>query len=262
MASELTRRPGVMVSWGSARLTVVALASCALLISVGGCSDKGPTGPESILTAVVVRGGYFYYHDGEPWGVSSIAAVDVEAGLAGHDTYEVLVVTVGGTRLSNAPGGSVYMGLVPGAAPGQQILFTVSDGIDTISQAVEVPHPPTGLELAGGAWDVSGLYASNTLTWQNPAEAAEQVGVRLVHAPCVDGATPLGGVLLGVPSSESMTVLNSEVWGYSYDSVDSVMGQVFLVNSAPSAGEEYDCEFSAYSGDWNVWSVSGSGRGR
>jgi hypothetical protein len=247
-----------MVSRGSARLTIVALASCALLVSIGGCSDGGPTGPESIVTGLAVDGAYYCYPDGGPWGqpMAVVGIYDADYAEHGGSAWpEDLVVTVGGSQLSYS--GGDYVGPAPVVAAGEQVVLTVSDGLGTISQAVEVPYPPTGLELAGGAWDMSGLYASNTLTWQNPTHVGGMVALRIRQAG--GGTGPGGGSLTGDPDLETMTVFNWQLSNYA--DIDSVLGEVFQVNTASFAGLGYGSAFSAYSGGWSEWPISGMRHG-
>lgn len=235
---------------------ILVLAAVIALTCCWGCSGSdSPSGPESIVGDLWIGAAYFYFPGGGPSRATNGAMVIVRDGTETGPIVADLTVTINGESLSFQQSVGYYSGVVPSVVSGQNVTVSVSDGLGSVSQTVQVPYALTDLDLAGGAWDISSLFAPNTLTWDNPVAVGQQLFVYIYD---YDGqtATYLGSATSDNPYLESIIVFNTQL-AY-YESMSAARCTAFQVNRAAFSGQPSGSELLVLSGDWGDWPVTSS----
>lgn len=147
------------------RLVVVVVLGALL----SGCSgDDGPSGPDTIVHDLWIGGAYFYIPGSRANGITTGAVVFVRDGGEYGAIVSGLTVKINDQELAYDSSQGFYYGEAPTIASGEFGTISVSDGLGTVSQAVQVPFAPSNLEIDGGAWDITDAWTQNRVTWQNP----------------------------------------------------------------------------------------------
>jgi hypothetical protein len=162
-------------------------------------------------------------------------------------------VDINGHALTFAQGAGEYVGVVPGLAMGDTFRTCVSDGVDSVSSTIQVPHAPSALQLDGGVWDISGPSSINRLTWEIPAQVGQAVVVQLYD---YDGLSSqlLLEITSGEPGYASLTIPNSAL--PYYETLAGVGAVVSQVDYAGFPGNPDDSMIAVHAGVMGTWSVS------
>lgn len=233
------------------RFGLVAAALCIIFAS--GCSDSGPSGPDTIVGDLWIAASCYCYPAGGPSGSPNSASVTVRQDTSTGAVVSDVSVAVNGTQLTYSQSLGCYRGAVPSLTAGQSASVSVSDGLGTATQAVQVPYAPLNLNLTGGSWDISNLSASNTLTWLNPGALGQKLAVFIWD---YDGgsAALLGSPVSSNPNLVSLTIYNSQLAYYA--TIAGVRCEVFQVNEATFTGQPAGSSITALAGVWGDWPVS------
>jgi hypothetical protein len=242
---------------------VGALLAVLAVAGLLGCSDGGSSEDGSLLDDCWIEASCFYYDMDAPWGPRCLCEVAVGyVDPEGGDGYwpDDLIVEVNGSQLLFAPSLMTYL-LVQGPEfipEGDTAVLSVSDGEKTVVATVDMPFAPGSLVLVGGTWDVSSLYSSNNLQWQNELITGNELAVR-VWGPTEPDGTLLGSFILpGSGIGEGAVLYNWQLTDYT--SLDeTVICEVFQVNHVIIEEQRHDSNLRAYAGVWGEWPVAARG---
>ena len=233
------------------RFGLIAAAVCLLFAS--GCSNSGPSGPDTIVGDLWIEATCFCYPGGGPSGVLNNATVTVREDSGTGNVVSSVSVSVNGSQLAHSQSLGCYIGTVPSLTPGQSASVSVSDALGTTTQAIQIPYAPSSLNLVGGSWDISSSGASNTLTWLNPVAVGQKL-VLLIWDYDGGSAALLGSPVSANPNVVSITVHNWQLAYYA--TIAGVRCEVFQVNEAVFDGQPAGSSVSAFAGDWGDWPIS------
>jgi len=237
-------------------LAVLVAVLVVIAIFGIGCSSSSPSGPDSIVGDLWIGGAYYYYPDGGPTRATNGALVIVRDGGETGPVVSGLTVKIGGATLAYQQATGYYTGLVPGLVSGQDVRLSVSDGLGTTSKAVQVPFALSDLSVDGGAWDITSLFTTNTVRWDNPTVVGQELFV-FFYDYVGSGTTYLGSTWSSNAYNESVTVSNSLLNYYS--SISTMRCVALQVNRSAFANHPTGSEFLVLAGDWADWPVVSRG---
>jgi hypothetical protein len=203
-----------MLGLGRARALMAAGMLAALTGSLGGCSDNGPSGQSTIVNDIYIGGDYYFIPAGPLAGMVNGAMIVVRDGGDTGPVVTDLSVEVNGQELSFDESTGYYTGIVDGLASGDDVTISVSDGLGTVSQTVQVPYAPSDLQLVGGAWDITGSSSTNQLTWNNPATVGQAIAINIYDYDGLDADRIYWGAM-GNTQATFRTLSNSELDYYA-----------------------------------------------
>ena len=158
------------MKWSSLLLVLAAAV-------LAGCSSvRSPSGPVSVRD-IRVWGIYYYFPGGAPTGITG--GVEISIWECGGERVPDLTVLIHGHELEYQSATQTYTGVVSGLASGQDIVISISDGSDSISDSARVPYRISSPQLEGGSWDCSSEAATNRWSWTNPASTSWYVAHRI-----------------------------------------------------------------------------------
>jgi hypothetical protein len=223
------------------------------LLLCSGCGSDNPSGPETIVHDLYIGGSYYYFPGGSPTGVTNGAAVFVRRDNHTGPVVSGLTVTVNGYQLQFQQSVGFYSGVVPSLVSGQDVTVSVSDGLGTVSQTVQVPYAPSNLRLFTGAWDISSSSASNRLMWDNPIMVGQGL---LCYVYDYDGthAQLLYYASTSVSTANSHLIFNYELTYYA--AMSSALCLVCQGNYATYTSNPDNSSVIVLTGVWGDWPVA------
>ena len=225
---------------------------CLLALSLVSCSSSDPAGPDTIVEDLFIGGVYRHFPEGGPSRSVAGAFVVVRDGSQTGPVVGDLAVRINGHQLSFDQSIGYYVGVAPSLASGDDVTISVSDGLGSVSQTVQVPYAPSDFRLDGDVWDTSSSYAANTLRWDNPMITAQTLSL-FIYDHDGDDITQVWAGEAPNANTTSLTIYNYALSYYDLTSAMAVVGQTnysyFNDNPDQSA-------VVVLASDWGEWPVS------
>ncbi len=235
------------------KLFVLASAIFApMVLLFGGCSsDDAPSAPKSIVRNLYIGGVCLYSPGGTP--LTDGAYVWVREGSNTGPVVSTLTVTLNGHELQFQQSLGLYMGVAPAVVSGENVTFSVSDGLGAVSRTVQVPYAPSSIRLNGPSWNNSSSLAMNTLFWNNPVTTGQGLGVYIYDYDGTNGSLLYSGTT-NDPHVTTLSLSNSDL-AY-YQTITSVAAAVYHVNYAEFPDNPGESFVVVASATWAVWPVT------